>query len=84
MRLYVNYLQNDWSDLLLLAEFAYNNLSSVITKHLPFFANVSFHPHFNALSVQLAYANSSAFNAKTHAALIHNIHKSLKKNITAA
>jgi len=41
---YVNYQQDDWVDLLLLAEFAYNNTSHLATMVTPFFANKGFHP----------------------------------------
>ena len=42
--IYVNYQQDDWVNLLPLAEFAYNNTSHSATMVTPFFANKGFHP----------------------------------------
>ena len=39
-----NYQQDDWVNLLPLAEFAYNNTSHLATMVTPFFANKGFHP----------------------------------------
>jgi hypothetical protein len=41
---YVSYMQDDWSDWLLLAEFAANSMFSKTTGLSPFFANYGFHP----------------------------------------
>lgn len=41
---FVSYDQDDWYDLLPLAEFAYNNAEASATKLTPFFANHGFHP----------------------------------------
>jgi len=45
LRVYCNYQQNNWSELLPLAEFAYNNASSATTGVSPFFANKGYHPN---------------------------------------
>jgi hypothetical protein len=44
LRAYVNHQQNDWVELLPLAEFAYNNM--IMTAHgmTPFYANYGYHP----------------------------------------
>jgi hypothetical protein len=47
LRCFVNYQQDDWVDLLPLAEFTYNNTVHAATKHTPFFANYRYHPRFN-------------------------------------
>ena len=47
LRCYVNYLQKDWSDLLPLAEFAYNNTPQDSIGMTPFFANKGYHPILN-------------------------------------
>ena len=47
LRCFVNYQQDDWVDLLPLAEFTYNNTVHAATKHTPFFANYGYHPRFN-------------------------------------
>jgi len=42
---YCNYQQDNWSELLPLAEFAYNNALSATTGVFPFFANKGYHPN---------------------------------------
>jgi len=42
---YCNYQQDNWSKLLPLAEFAYNNTLSAITGVFPFFANKEYYPN---------------------------------------
>ena len=44
-RCYCNYQQDNWADLLLLAEFAYNNAPSATTGVSPFFTNKGYHPN---------------------------------------
>ena len=43
--IYCNYQQDNWSELQLLAEFAYNNAPSATTGVSPFFANKGYHPN---------------------------------------
>ena len=43
LRVYSNYPQDNWSDLLPLAEFTYNNAPSATTGISPFFANKGYH-----------------------------------------
>ena len=45
IRMYTNYQQDNWSELLPLAEFAYNNSPSATTGISPFFANKGYHPN---------------------------------------
>jgi len=44
LRVYINYQQDNWVNLLPLAEFAYNNTSHSATMVTPFFANKGFNP----------------------------------------
>ena len=44
LRQYCNYEQDNWNDLLPLAEYAYNNSATTATQVSPFFANYGFHP----------------------------------------
>ena len=44
LRQYCNYEQDNWCDLLPLAEYAYNNSATTATQMSPFFANYGFHP----------------------------------------
>lgn len=49
LRTYVNYQQDDWADMLPLAEFAYNNAQHSSTTVSPFYATYGYHPRFNFL-----------------------------------
>jgi hypothetical protein len=44
LRAYVNHKQNDWVELLPLAEFAYNNTITTAHGMTPFYANYGYHP----------------------------------------
>jgi RNase H-like domain found in reverse transcriptase/Reverse transcriptase (RNA-dependent DNA polymerase)/Integrase zinc binding domain/Integrase core domain/Chromo (CHRromatin Organisation MOdifier) domain len=44
LRIFINYIQDDWVSHLPLAEFAYNNTSHSATQVTPFFANKGLHP----------------------------------------
>ena len=45
LRVYCNYQQDNWADLLPLAEFSYNNTPSATTGVSPFFTNKGYHPN---------------------------------------
>jgi hypothetical protein len=45
LRIFCNYQQDNWSPLLPLGEFAYNNAPSASTSTSPFFANKGYHPN---------------------------------------
>ena len=45
--IYCNYQHSNWSDLLPLAEFAYNNAPNTTTGVSPFFANKGYNPNFS-------------------------------------
>jgi len=55
--IYCNYQQDNWSELLPLAKFSYNNASSTTTGVSPFFANKGYHPN---LSVYLEWDITSS------------------------
>ena len=44
LHIFCNYQQDNWSELLPLTEFTYNNTPSATTGISPFFANKSYHP----------------------------------------
>ena len=44
LRQYCNYAQNDWYEMLQLAEYSYNNSVTTATQMSPFYANYGFHP----------------------------------------
>jgi len=58
LRIYCNYQQDNWSELLPLVEFAYNNVPSATTSVSSFFANkgyhlnITIHPECNIASSQ--------------------------------
>ena len=45
LRAFVNFEQNDWAQLLPMAEFAYNNAKNASTGHTSFELNCGYHPH---------------------------------------
>jgi len=49
LRAYVNYQQDNWKELLPMAEFAYNNGYQESIKHTPFFANYGINPEYQTI-----------------------------------
>ena len=47
LQVYSNYQQDNWLDLLPLAEFTYNNAPSATTRIFPFYANKGYHPNIS-------------------------------------
>jgi hypothetical protein len=45
LQAHINYVQDDWAEWLLLAEFAMNNQASETIWLSPFFTNKGFHPY---------------------------------------
>ena len=52
LRCIINYQQDDWTDLLFLVEFAYNNTLHSSTKQTPFFSNYGHHPQADSFQVK--------------------------------
>jgi hypothetical protein len=50
LRCTINYQQDDWTEYLPLAEFAYNNTLHASTQQTPFFANYGYHPKLDLLN----------------------------------
>jgi hypothetical protein len=69
LRLYCNYLQDNWVSLLPLAEFAYNNTISQTINMTPFFANYGYHPNFQA-----TVHSSTTPAAEEHVKNIQDVH----------
>src|SRR5882724_1301133 len=76
---YINYQQDSWVNLLLLAEFACNNTSHSATMVTPFFANKGFHPK---LEVSLEPVVSEA--AHQVATDLKELHLYLRNQISCA
>src|SRR5260221_4873863 len=80
LRAYTNYQQDDWSSLLPLAEFAYNNATNEMTRVSPFFANKGYHP---SLVVELNVQVSS-IGAQRFISDLDDLHTELKRSIAKA
>jgi len=81
LRIYCNYQQDNWSSLLSLAEFSYNNAYQSTIKCSPFYANYGYHPTFN---VDLRQSQLSAPAAQTFAESLQSLHDTLTENIKSA
>ena len=80
LRVYCNYQQDNWSSLLPLAEFAYNNAPSATTGTSPFFANKGYHPNLTIHPERdLASARAREFTVN-----LDELHAELKENISEA
>src|SRR6266436_893126 len=80
LRAYTNYQQDDWSSLLLLAEFAYNNATNEMTGVSPFFANKGYHP---SLVVE-PNIQVSSIGAQHFISDLDDLHMELKRSIAKA
>ena len=80
LRVYCNYQQDNWSDLLPLVEFAYNNVPSATTRVSPFFTNKGYHPN---LAVHPEHDLSSA-RAREYAVDLKLLHEFLCIEMAAA
>src|SRR5258708_1670779 len=75
LRVYTNYQQDNWSSLLPLAEFAYNNAMNKMTGVSPFFTNKEYHPSLLAEpNVQV-----SSIGAQHFISDLDNLHMELKR-----
>jgi len=77
---YCNYQQNNWSELLPLAEFAYNNALSATTGVSPFFANKGYHPNITVHSER----DIASSRAHDFAIDLDELQSTLKAEISAA
>ena len=60
--IYCNYQQDNWSELLSLAEFSYNNAPSTTTSVFLFFANKGYHPNLSVYPEQdIAFSHAHDF-----------------------
>ena len=70
LRAYVNYWQDNWNELLLLAEFAYNNGYQETIKTTPFYANYGRNPEHQLM-------NHLIMEKETSAKDMENLHERL-------
>ena len=80
LRHYCNYQQDNWAELLPLAEFAYNNAPSATTGISPFFANKGYNPN---LQVHPECELASA-SARQYVIDLDALHQEMKTAISAA
>lgn len=80
-RVYINYLQDNWPDQLLLAKFVNNNTKSKTTKVTLFFANKNFQPWINFESAELSPSNTNKINTNIFTTCIEKIQKILQNNM---
>src|SRR5260221_7862570 len=80
LRAYMNYQQDDWSSLLPLAEFTYNNATNETTGVSPFFTNKGYHPSFmTEPNEQVSSPEAQRFISD-----LDDLHTELKRSITRA
>src|SRR5258706_7894880 len=80
LRVYTNYQQDDWSSLLPLVEFAYNNAMNETTGVSLFFANKGYHP---SLVVE-PNVQVSSIGAQRFISDLDDLHTELKRSIAKA
>jgi hypothetical protein len=83
LRAYVNYEQNDWVELLSLAEFAYNNSKHATTRETPFYALYGMHPRMQIAPFVTSHIRLER-SADEYAAKIGEVREQLRKNILDA
>jgi hypothetical protein len=76
LRLYINYLQDDWVDHLPIAKFAYNNTKHNSIGVTPFFANKGFHPTLNIDLMRISH-----LEAQKAARELSELHKFCKEQM---
>ena len=84
LRIYCNHQQDNWHDLLPLAEFAYNNAHQSTIQTSPFYANYGYHPHFHVEFLPETPNAPAAPAAENLASRLQNLHEQLVENVTAA
>lgn len=70
LRLYCTYQQDNWPELLPLAEFAYNNASHSAIQVTPFFANYGYHPR-SSVSLDVSVLDQNAHNFSRQLSDLH-------------
>ena len=82
LRVFTNYLQDNWVDLLLLAEHAYNASSNFITKRSFFFVNQERENHSYQLMNQ--HSKDKSINANEMTKKLQTLYEAMKKELTQA
>lgn len=79
LRTYCDYLQDDWSDLLSLAEFAYNSTHHSSIGMTPFYANYGYHP-----KLSITVDDDTVPAASDHLRRVRELHQLAQDNIKKA
>jgi hypothetical protein len=82
LRLFCNYNQDNWSQILDLAEFSYNNTWQSAANCSPFFANYGFNPPFDVSPSNITISNCPS--AKERVKYIHDIQTELISHLEKA
>jgi len=80
LRIYCNYQQDNWADLLPLAEFAYNNAPSATTGVSPFFANKGYHPNISVYPER----DMTSARARDYTVDLESLHQYLREEMANA
>jgi hypothetical protein len=84
LRAHVNYLQDDWSEWLSLAEFAANNQASETTAVSPFFANLGYDPRWQFDLTAAAPQEPDDQRARSTIEALSEIHDHLRSEMHRA
>ena len=78
LQVYCNYQQNNWSDLLLLAELTYNNALNAMMGLTPFYANKGYHP---SITIH-PKCDIASTRAQDFVVDLDNLHQQLQSHIS--
>jgi hypothetical protein len=84
LRAFVNYEQDNWVELLPLAQFAYNNSVNASTRLTPFFANYAYHPQMQFKTPSKTPGPPSERAASAYAETLEKVHAALRSSIIEA
>ena len=80
LQVYCNYQQSNWSDLLPIAEFAYNNAPNAMTGLSPFYTNKGYHPNLSIHPKQ----DVASTRAQDYVVDLDELHQQLRSHISDA
>jgi len=78
LRAYCNYEQNDWSEMIAMAKYAYNNSKHSVTKISPFYANYGYEPRTN-WPTEIQFQNPAS---ELYSHYMTSIHDKLKERLS--
>jgi hypothetical protein len=84
LRVFCNYEQDNWVELLPLAEIAYNNAIHASTRMTPFWANYHYHPVMQFKAPKQPSSLNSEIQTDAFAAGLEETHPTLRKNLQEA